>query len=332
MDSNLSSNDIIQLYSIIFGCLSKVNETLEEVHNNPKKIHIFYKEQNQRFTQYDYCIQKMFEGALTLSFNQGIKIIGEEKTSQSIDQEYDLKVVFNDEEWKKSTFGDSINIQLSSLITIEDNKTLNINDLTIFIDPIDATNEFIKGNNNPVTVLIGICYKNNPFIGFIHHPKITQKITYFNIPSKGVYVLDYNLGQIEKLEIKLKPIDRWDFLISSSKPEEEMFQAIDLFEKSSIIQIGGTGNKVVEAIKNDDFYLSTNGKLSLWDVCAGDCIGREINQEYCGFFYLNGNRIDYSTKNLELNSTVIFTINDKRAECFIKTIAQNKLYIKNTSL
>ena len=43
-------------------------------------------------------------------------------------------------------------------------------DAVLFIDPLDATSEFVIGNINAVTVLLGLTVKGIPKIGIIHNP------------------------------------------------------------------------------------------------------------------------------------------------------------------
>lgn len=43
--------------------------------------------------------------------------------------------------------------------------------LSIYIDPIDSTNEFIKKNFKPATTLVGITKDTIPIVGFIYFPE-----------------------------------------------------------------------------------------------------------------------------------------------------------------
>jgi len=47
-------------------------------------------------------------------------------------------------------------------------------DAVLFIDPLDATAEFVKGNIDAVTVLLGLTVKGVPKIGIIHNPFSTN--------------------------------------------------------------------------------------------------------------------------------------------------------------
>jgi len=41
---------------------------------------------------------------------------------------------------------------------------------TVWIDPLDGTSDFVKGNLSAVTVLIGLVIDGLPKIGVVHHP------------------------------------------------------------------------------------------------------------------------------------------------------------------
>jgi len=47
---------------------------------------------------------------------------------------------------------------------------LQINDLAVFIDPIDGSKAFADGETEHVTNMIGVTIKGRPFLGIIHKP------------------------------------------------------------------------------------------------------------------------------------------------------------------
>ena len=47
-------------------------------------------------------------------------------------------------------------------------------DAVLFIDPLDATAEFVTDNISAVTVLLGLTVKGIPKIGIIHNPFATN--------------------------------------------------------------------------------------------------------------------------------------------------------------
>jgi 3'-phosphoadenosine 5'-phosphosulfate (PAPS) 3'-phosphatase len=142
-----------------------------------------------------------------------IKIIGEEDMNNEIIKDNDyLKVTKVDNYIDEDLF-----IQID----------LNSNDLCMFIDPIDATQHFIKRDYKPVTSLIGITLNNNAFVGFVHYPFYEgdrdKSYTYFNIPSKGVFKYDYQNNEIIKLNLKEK--DEWTFCSTwNTNPSSKIYK------------------------------------------------------------------------------------------------------------
>lgn len=45
----------------------------------------------------------------------------------------------------------------------------------MWVDPLDGTNDFVKGNLSAVTVLIGLSIDGIPKIGVVHHPFETNE-------------------------------------------------------------------------------------------------------------------------------------------------------------
>lgn len=54
-------------------------------------------------------------------------------------------------------------------------RKLQIEDLLVWVDPLDGTGEFVRAQEDPsllqqVTVLIGITHKGQPIAGVVHQP------------------------------------------------------------------------------------------------------------------------------------------------------------------
>ena len=71
--------------------------------------------------------------------------------------------------------------------------------MTIFVDPLDATKDFVWGIPQNVTCLIGITYENWSKIGIVHQPFEFDKdsefgVTYFGGPEIGVFKTWWKVG------------------------------------------------------------------------------------------------------------------------------------------
>ena len=75
-------------------------------------------------------------------------------------------------------------------------ETFNTRDAVVWIDPLDGTNDFVKGNLSAVTVLIGLSIKNKSRLGIVHNPFSDQDReigkTIFGSAEHGVYRVVYD--------------------------------------------------------------------------------------------------------------------------------------------
>jgi len=96
-------------------------------------------------------------------------------------------------EWIQNTlrtFYDEDDVQLDNF------ETFNTRDAVVWIDPLDGTNDFVKGNLSAVTVLIGLSINNRSRLGIVHNPftEEDQELgkTIFGSAEHGVFKLPYD--------------------------------------------------------------------------------------------------------------------------------------------
>ena len=69
--------------------------------------------------------------------------------------------------------------------------TFNTKDAVVWVDPLDGTSDFVKGNLPAVTVLIGLSIDGKSRAGVVHNPfsfvDQSQSLTYFGTAEHGVY-------------------------------------------------------------------------------------------------------------------------------------------------
>lgn len=158
-------------------------------------------------------------------------------------------------------------------------------DVTIWIDPLDATKEYSENLVNYVTVMVCVAVKGKPVIGVIHKP-FGEDETYWawlehghNIPSRQ-----------NKAERKAPFI-----IVSRSHAGDVNVTAKKAFgDKIKVIPAGGAGYKVIElATGKVDVYMHRT-KIKKWDICAGNAILSTLNGRMTS---LKGDDIDYSNTN-----------------------------------
>ncbi|KAK9737596.1 Inositol monophosphatase family [Popillia japonica] len=204
-----------------------------------------------------------------------VKIISEEKTSC----EHYQKLA------NKST-------TIGSFDTLED-FFVNPWDITVWIDPLDATQEYTERLTNYVTTMVCVAVKGEPVIGVIHKP--FSKETYWAWVENGKSSSLINSMPEKKEQTK--------FIISRSHSGKIRELIKQNFVDFSVMEAGGAGYKVLEVVKgNADVYIHST-VIKKWDVCAGNAIlrglGGKMTTLYDGATYFKLDKLP-----LEVGETV----------------------------
>ena len=73
---------------------------------------------------------------------------------------------------------------------------INTEEICVWVDPLDGTLDFAKGEVDSLTTLIGVSIANRAKIGVIHKPFIDreglQSSTYFGSEECGAFKINYN--------------------------------------------------------------------------------------------------------------------------------------------
>lgn len=179
----------------------------------------------------------------------------------------------------------------TSFVQLDQFTEFDVADACVWIDPLDGTNNFVKGNFDCVTCIIGLTIKGESRIGVVHNEYFdintdgSQLVprTFFATVEHGLYVLDkcetlftdeYWSRQAEYI----KPVDL------TQKPQKPLYfgytghhdtlmKAYMLEDDLQVAHLGGAGNKAIHvALGNIDAYLTFY--LDYWDLCGGDVLVR----------------------------------------------------------
>jgi len=147
-----------------------------------------------------------------------------------------------------------------------------IDELDLWIDPLDATQEFTESvdmNNSEdkrkrlldyVSVMICIARKGRPIGGVIHFPSSKQTVWgMIDVGSGG-----FNHAQEDKSKT---------MIVSRSHPGtvKELQSVLGM---DRVVQAGGAGYKVTQLLMgNADLYVHRT-RIKKWDFCAGDAVLR----------------------------------------------------------
>lgn len=83
-------------------------------------------------------------------------------------------------------------------------------DAVVWIDPLDGTSDFVKGNLPAVTVLIGLSLRGSSRIGVVHNPFGEEDAKYgrtlFGTIEQGLFKIDYDEEVTDLSLYKSRPI------------------------------------------------------------------------------------------------------------------------------
>nr|XP_039257705.1 inositol monophosphatase 3-like [Styela clava] len=154
-------------------------------------------------------------------------------------------------------------------------------DITIWIDPLDATKEYTEDLLQYVTTMVCIAVKGQPIIGVIHKPFSNE--TYWAWFDHGTNVK-------EKKDVGNEGEHR--IIVSRSHAGTVKETAQKAFgEDVVVVPAGGAGYKSLALYNGQaSVYLHTT-LIKKWDICAGNAI---LNTSGGKMTTLSGSRIDYS--------------------------------------
>ena len=159
---------------------------------------------------------------------------------------------------------------------------VSIEDVGVWIDPIDGTSQYIKGGWDEVaqhyppsrglkvvTVLIGAfnMKTGEPIMGVVNQPFISE--------GSDIGKISYGYGSVSGLpnheEIKY---EKPRVLIGSSESQELVSALSEQFE---VLKAGGAGHKLLMVAQGyADIYINTGPSTFRWDTCAPHAMLRAL--------------------------------------------------------
>lgn len=192
---------------------------------------------------------------------------------------------------------------------------VGIEDVTVWIDPLDATQEYTENLFQYVTTMVCVAIKGVPTIGVIHNP-FTRK-TVWAWANKAV---SEPLTYIKRDEDVKHPV----VIISRSHSGEVRSIAKEVFgETLHVVQAGGAGYKVLQVLHNNATAYLHSTAIKKWDICAGNAILAAIGGKMTN---LKNQDITYSDSDSFLNENgLLATAVESIHEMYIKKIIDRRL-------
>lgn len=227
-------------------------------------------------TEADRTAQRMIVASLNKRFPK-CTIVGEEDLAEDQSADQDLIVETFDETVLKHSLPDKY-------------KTVKEEEITIWVDPLDATAEFVKGFYEHVTVLIGISVNGQSVAGVIHQPFYGYKTKPADQMGRTMWAL-VGLGYFGITTNEL-PQDKLIVTTTASHGSKNINDTIDALQPDEVLRVGGAGHKVLLVVEGraHSYVFASNG-CKRWDTCAPEALLVAAGGVFTDVF---GNQINYN--------------------------------------
>jgi len=258
-------------------------------------------------TEADGAAQRAIIGSLRAEWGNDLRIIGEEEE----DDDDMTTTVFAP--LKRDMFEDDI----PSDGTIDD---IEISKITIFVDPLDGTREFVEGRLENCQVLVGIAVDGEAIAGAVGIPFPYGNNEEEDDLSSSTNTIEptivYGVAEYEMAGILGTPLKRGTLPLQEHRDRSEYptphhatgdstdavmeacrYGAIDRFGGSTVIY-GGAGNKIL-ACALETVSCSIQHQIGgPWDLCAPEAVLRAMGGKMTDLF---GDKIDIYREDYKTN-------------------------------
>ncbi|TRY79927.1 hypothetical protein TCAL_07065 [Tigriopus californicus] len=173
---------------------------------------------------------------------------------------------------------------------VKDDVLVPANDIDVWIDPLDATQEYTENLRHFVTTMVCVAVKGKPILGVIHKP--------FDGVTAWGWAGPNHVSQSIAEDVKRSQtqsdtdLSQSRIIVSRSHAGSVHDVAKNAFgAKAVVTPAGGAGYKAWEVVKgNQDVYVHVT-LIKKWDICAGDAILNALGGQLTT---LTGEKVDYS--------------------------------------
>lgn len=148
---------------------------------------------------------------------------------------------------------------------------IELDRLTVWVDPLDATQEYTENLTKYVTVMVGIAVDGRAIGGVIHKPFSNETI--WSWRRQRNHLLNH-LHILDEVELnRVYPEDEGPRVIVSRSHKGDVYKMVEKFKPPGVVTpAGGSGYKIWEvAAGHEDVYVHSS-LIKKWDLCAGAAI------------------------------------------------------------
>lgn len=152
---------------------------------------------------------------------------------------------------------------LEGLIVPEKWTHVDVNDVCVFVDPLDGTLSFVKGNLEAVSSLIGISYRGEPIAGVVARPFVQEHPLYALV---GAGVVNLNNQPWSRDERGLVVV------ASKGLKDQVVKDVVEIIQPQQLLAASAAGNKMMQVACGKADVGVLNLITSLWDTCATQAV------------------------------------------------------------
>lgn len=209
---------------------------------------------------------------------------------------------------------------LHESVHLPDDELISADDVTVWIDPLDATQEYTEKLFQYVTTMVCVAVKGQPIIGVIHSP--FAKATTWSWLDRGTSEDLLNLPAAQKDHGK-----GLSLIVSRSHAGDvKEFAKTTFGETTNVIAAAGAGFKVLQVVHgNATAYIHTT-VIKKWDICAGNAILNNLKGKMTD---LDDAELDYGPEAKPLNGRGVLATFQSEHAALIDQIRDSKGLLKH---
>eukprot|EP00980_Cylindrotheca_fusiformis_P028990 scaffold22689_cov163-Cylindrotheca_fusiformis.AAC.5 len=266
----------LQLAPLLSTCVDACQRGCVEIRNVHKSRDVSFQvelkdEQDPRsaLTEADFAAQKAIVGALRQQWGSDLRIVGEEDGDEKLEQAI-ASTSF--EPLKLDLFQDDIG----------ETPEIDPSDITVYVDPLDGTREFVEERLDNCQVLVGIAVGGESVAGAVGIPfpsgnLDTDETVVYGLADVGTGVIGtplkrgpFPLEKYANAENFPQP-----HYATGDSPAEVIRGAVDgIVDRygGCNVSYGGAGNKILAAALGEVACSIQHKYGGPWDICAPEAI------------------------------------------------------------
>eukprot|EP00756_Hemistasia_phaeocysticola_P060062 Hpha_TRINITY_DN3730_c0_g1::TRINITY_DN3730_c0_g1_i1::g.23732::m.23732 len=175
-----------------------------------------------------------------------------------------------------------------------------LDDICVFIDPIDGTREFVQGRVHACQTLVGIAVRGKATAGVMYLPFHDGAVGV--VPEKASTAAGhciYGVRNVGVVGVTAGPPNKSLVLGSSASCSDPVLSKVrDTIAAAELLPAGGCANKVLQLLTGRAEVVLMNLASSLWDTCATEAVLAAVGGTLTT---LHGNAIEHTPSTVTAN-------------------------------